>query len=95
MQQRKDSTQDYLLMLLALQARQAASGCPTLYRAHCATPTATARPLACRLQHHRSETEGNQEDTFMDLAVWLPGMFLLGLVSMIGCYVFISACEKI
>jgi len=31
----------------------------------------------------------------MDLAVWLPGMFLLGLVSMIGCYVFISACEKI
>jgi hypothetical protein len=31
----------------------------------------------------------------MDLTIWLPAMFLLGLVSMIGCYAFIGACEKI
>ena len=31
----------------------------------------------------------------MDLTVWLPAMFLLGLVSMGLCYVFIGACEKI
>lgn len=95
MQQCKDSTQDYLLTLLAVQARQAASRRATPYRKHGGTPAATAPSLACRLQHHRARTEGNQEDTFMDLVVWLPGMFLLGLVSMIGCYVFISACEKI
>ena len=36
------------------------------------------------------------EDTYdMDLTIWLPAMFLLGLVAMIGCYAFIGACEKI
>jgi len=31
----------------------------------------------------------------MDLVVWLPAMFILGLFTMIGCYIFIDACEKI
>ena len=31
----------------------------------------------------------------MDLTVWLPAMFLLGLGGMILCYVFIEACDKI
>lgn len=31
----------------------------------------------------------------MNLVVWLPAMFLLGLVSMGLCYAFIGACEKI
>jgi hypothetical protein len=31
----------------------------------------------------------------MNLALWLPGMFVLGLVSMGLCYAFIGACEKI
>jgi len=31
----------------------------------------------------------------MDLVVWLPAMFLLGLGTMILCYAFISACENI
>ena len=31
----------------------------------------------------------------MNLGIWLPAMFLLGLVSMIVCYLFIIACEKI
>ena len=31
----------------------------------------------------------------MNLVVWLPGMFLLGVVSMGLCYAFLCACEKI
>lgn len=31
----------------------------------------------------------------MDLTIWLPAMFLLGLVTMGLCYAFITACEKI
>lgn len=31
----------------------------------------------------------------MNLEIWLPGMFVLGLVSMLACYAFIGACEKI
>ena len=31
----------------------------------------------------------------MDLLVWLPAMFVLGLVTMVSCYAFIDACEKI
>ena len=31
----------------------------------------------------------------MTLAVWLPAMFVLGLVVMGLCYAFIDACEKI
>jgi len=36
-----------------------------------------------------------QEVPLMNLVVWLPAMFLLGLVTMILCYAFIGACEKI
>jgi len=31
----------------------------------------------------------------MDVATWLPGMFVLGLVAMGLCYAFLIACEKI
>jgi len=31
----------------------------------------------------------------MNLAVWLPIFFLLGVAAMAGCYAFIAACEKI
>jgi len=31
----------------------------------------------------------------MTLVIWLPVMFLLGLVSMIGCYAFIGVCDKV
>jgi hypothetical protein len=31
----------------------------------------------------------------MNLVVWLPAMFVLGLVSMGVCYAFIFACEEI
>jgi hypothetical protein len=31
----------------------------------------------------------------MNLVVWLPAMFVLGLVVMGLCYAFIGACEKI
>jgi hypothetical protein len=31
----------------------------------------------------------------MNLEIWLPAMFSLGLVSMVLCYLFIIACENI
>jgi hypothetical protein len=31
----------------------------------------------------------------MNLVVWLPAMFVLGLVSMGLCIAFVTACEKI
>jgi hypothetical protein len=31
----------------------------------------------------------------MMLAIWLPGLFLLGLLSMGLCLLFMEACEKI
>jgi hypothetical protein len=31
----------------------------------------------------------------MDLMIWIPAMFLLGLALMGGCFLFIKACEKI
>jgi hypothetical protein len=31
----------------------------------------------------------------MNLYVWLPAMFGLGIVTMLLCYAFIGACEKI
>ena len=31
----------------------------------------------------------------MDLTTWLPGMFVLGLVAMGLCYVFLVGCENI
>jgi hypothetical protein len=31
----------------------------------------------------------------MDLTIWLPGLFALGLVSMGACFLFMVACEKI
>ena len=30
-----------------------------------------------------------------NLTVWLVGMFVLGLVSMALCFLFLKACEKI
>jgi hypothetical protein len=31
----------------------------------------------------------------MNLTVWLPSMFALGIVSMAVCYLFLLACENI
>jgi hypothetical protein len=31
----------------------------------------------------------------MDLSIWLPAMFALGLVSMGVCFLFLKACENI
>ena len=31
----------------------------------------------------------------MDLVIWLPTMFLLGMIGLGLCYAFILACEKI
>ena len=31
----------------------------------------------------------------MDLMIWIPAMFFLGLGLMGGCFLFMKACEKI
>ncbi len=31
----------------------------------------------------------------MNLSIWIPAMFILGLVGMGLCYLFMLACEKI
>lgn len=31
----------------------------------------------------------------MNLETWLPGMFILGVLSMGLCFLFLKACEKI
>jgi hypothetical protein len=31
----------------------------------------------------------------MNLLIWLPAMFLLGIALMALCYLFMEACEKI
>ena len=31
----------------------------------------------------------------MNLEIWLPAMFLLGIVAMGICYLFLKACDKI
>jgi len=31
----------------------------------------------------------------MNLAVWLPGMLLLGIAGMALCFLFLEGCEKI
>jgi hypothetical protein len=31
----------------------------------------------------------------MNIGFWLPAMFLLGIVAMGLCYLFMEACEKI
>jgi hypothetical protein len=31
----------------------------------------------------------------MDLAIWLPGMFLLGLLTMAAMFAFLVGCDKV
>lgn len=31
----------------------------------------------------------------MDIAIWLPGMFLLGIVGKVLCLLFLEACDRI
>ncbi len=31
----------------------------------------------------------------MDLTIWLPGMFFLGIALMGACFLFVKGCEKI
>jgi hypothetical protein len=31
----------------------------------------------------------------MNLAIWLPAMFFLGIIGMVLCFLFLDGCEKI
>jgi len=35
------------------------------------------------------------EGVLMNLVVWIPAMFLLGLAALGLCFLFLKACEKI
>jgi hypothetical protein len=45
----------------------------------------------------RTAFEGcaGRKERSMNLVVWLPALFALGLVSMGVCYAFVFACEEI
>jgi hypothetical protein len=43
----------------------------------------------------REAGSANGTERSMNLVVWLPAMFALGLVSLSVCYAFIFACEDI
>lgn len=36
----------------------------------------------------------SSKGSHMNLTIWLPAMFLLGIVSMVLCVLFLNACEK-
>jgi len=45
--------------------------------------------------YHRVPKQQLQKDiASMNLAIWLPAMFVLSLVGMGLCYLFMDACEK-
>ena len=86
------------MTLLAVAASAPASGSITPARG-CKRPVARmpndATPPGMAAAPSRVEGSRIPGGTQMNLVIWLPAMFLLGLVSMIGCYAFIGACEKI
>lgn len=43
----------------------------------------------------QSMTSGDLRSTHMDLLIWLPFLFVLGLASMGLCGLFLLGCEKI
>jgi hypothetical protein len=47
----------------------------------------------CRIGQHQPTKQ--ERDFTMNLAIWLPAMFVLGLVSLGLCFLFLKACEKI
>jgi len=50
---------------------------------------------SCEGEGSACPVRGLGEGEVMNLVVWLPAMFVLGVVSMGLCYVFVTACEKI
>jgi hypothetical protein len=54
----------------------------------------SAKAFAARF---RTACEGRagRKERLMNLVVWLPAMFALGLVSLAVCYAFVFACEEI
>jgi hypothetical protein len=51
--------------------------------------------LGCVAKRLIGEIRARRRSVSMNLAFWLPSMFLLGLVAMGLCYLFLKACEKI
>jgi hypothetical protein len=54
----------------------------------------SAKVFASRFRTAFEGCAGRKEKS-MNLVVWLPALFALGLVSMGVCYAFVFACEEI
>jgi hypothetical protein len=60
---------------------------PSLWRA--------ARAASLRRHAGRACDHSTLKELGMNLAIWLPGLFLLGLVSLWLCFLFLEGCERI
>jgi hypothetical protein len=59
------------------------------------TSGANVREAICGPLPHGLEGCAGRKERSMNLVVWLPALFALGLVSMGVCYAFVFACEEI
>ena len=83
---------------LAVAPRKQSGGfqCATFKRG--AEPCAgaiEANPHCAQTRPLQAGSMGTEQERSMNLVVWLPAMFALGLVSLGVCYAFIFACEDI
>jgi hypothetical protein len=56
------------------------------------------KPIPCAFEHRvfaRLALEAPNKERSMNLVVWLPAMFALGLAGLGLCYAFVFACEVI
>ena len=56
---------------------------------------ANVREAICQPLPHGLEGCAGRKERSMNVVVWLPAMFALGLVSIGVCYGFVFACEEI
>jgi hypothetical protein len=54
-----------------------------------------ANPHCAQARLLQAGSMGTEKERSMNLVVWLPAMFALGLMSLGVCYAFIFACEVI
>jgi hypothetical protein len=53
------------------------------------------RSYGTRLAFGERSPPGNPEEVRMDLVIWLPALFLLGLLTMGLVFAFLAGCERI
>ena len=63
-------------------------------------PIIDAGIFVAELRHRETASDGANQccfgrDNAMDLMIWVPATFLLGVGAMLLCYAFLIACENI